>query len=89
MTLNADKCKILSIKGRNENKFAYSFNKCDNSVALEHVEHIKDLGVIIDGDLSFGQHISEKVNKAFQMLEILNKNFMDIDERPSIYCIKR
>ena len=49
-------------------------------MALEHVDHIKDLGVIIDKDLSFDLHITEKVNKAFQMLGIINRNFTDIDE---------
>src|SRR6267154_1138467 len=88
MKLNVDKCKISSIKGRDENKFAYSFTKCDNSFALEHVDHIKDLGVIIDGDLSFDQHISEKVNKAFQMLGIINKNCVDFDEKTFLLLYK-
>src|SRR6267154_5707281 len=88
MKLNVDKCKILSIKGRDENKFAYSFNKYDNSFALEHVDHIKDLGVIIDEGLSFDQHLSEKVNKAFQMLGTINRNFVDIDEKTFILLYK-
>jgi hypothetical protein len=41
---------------------------------------MKDLGVVIDSELSFDIHISEKVNKAFQMLGIINRNFSDIDE---------
>ena len=46
MKLNVDKCKILSIKRIDEDKFAYGFNKDNNNFALEHVNHIKDLGVI-------------------------------------------
>ena len=38
MKLNVDKCKILSIKGRDENKFAYTFSKCNNSFTLEYVD---------------------------------------------------
>src|SRR6266516_375614 len=81
MKLNVDKCKILQVKGRDENKFTYTFSKCNNSFTLEYVDHIKDLGVIIDRDLSFDLHISEKVSKAFQMLGIINRNFADIDDR--------
>ena len=88
MELNVDKCKILSIKSRDENNFAYSFNKYNNSFALEHVDHIKDLGVIIDSDLLFDLHISEKVNKAFQMLEIINRNFVDTDEKTFLMLYK-
>src|SRR6266516_4074946 len=69
MKLNVDKCKILSVKGRDENKFTYTFSKCNNSFTLEYVDHIMDLGIIIDRDLSFDLRISETLaNKAFQML---------------------
>src|SRR5437867_5762571 len=88
MNLNVDKCKILSIKGRNENKFNYTISKDNNSFTLEHVDHIKDLGVIIDRDLSFDLHISEKVNIAFQMLGIINRNFADIDENTFLLLYK-
>ena len=37
MKLNVDKCKILSIKGKDENKFNYTFSKDNNSFTLEHV----------------------------------------------------
>ena len=39
------------------------------------------MGVNIDSDLSFDAHIFEKVNKAFQMLGIISRNFCDVDER--------
>ena len=85
MKLNVDKCKILSVKGKDENKFFYGFNKCNTNLALERVDHIKDLGVIMDKDLSFDLHISENVNKAFQMLGIINRNFVDMDKKP-FFC---
>ena len=55
--------------------------KDNNFVVLEHVDHMKDLGVVIDNELTFDQHISDKVNKAFQMLGIINRNFSDLDEQ--------
>ena len=84
MLINA---KILSIKGKDDNKFAYGFNNCNTNFVLENVDHIKDLGVIID-DLTFDLHISEKVNKAFQMLGIINRNFVDIDETTFLLLYK-
>ena len=36
------------------------FTKNKNNFALEHVDNIKDLGVIVVKDLSFDPHIFEK-----------------------------
>ena len=52
-----------------------------NITMLEYVVHIEDLGIIIDSDLSFDLHNIIKVTKAFQMLGIINRNFVDIDEK--------
>ena len=83
-----DTCKILSVKGKDENKFSYGFNKCNTNFALERVDHIKDVGVIIDKDLSFYLHISEKVYKAFQMLGVINRNFVDMDKKTFLLLYK-
>ena len=90
MKLNVDKCKVLSIKSKTNTNFDYGFNKNNNYFVLEHVDCIKDLGVNIDSDLSFDAHISEKVNKAFQMLGIINRNFCDVhvDERTFLLLYK-
>ena len=88
MKLNVDKCKVLSVKRKDEINFAYGFIKCGASLALEHVDHIRDLGVTIDKDLCFDLHISEKVNKAFQMLGIINRTFVDIDETTFLLLYK-
>ena len=48
-------------------------------IDLEHVHNMKDLGVVIDSDLTFKDHIYEKINKADQMIGIINRNFKDLD----------
>jgi len=88
MKLNVDKCKVLSVKRKDDIKFAYGFNKCGDCFVLEHVDHITDLGVTIDNDLCFDLHISEKINKAFQMLGIINRTFVDIDETTFLLLYK-
>ena len=81
MKLNTKKCKVLSI-GRNRSScFKYGFNNGDSGFdELECVDEIKDLGVIIDGDLSFESHINDKINKAYQMIGIINRNFKNLDK---------
>ena len=42
------------------------------------VQTIKDLGVVFDLRLKFDEHIDEKVNKAYQMLGIIKRNFIHL-----------
>ena len=42
---------------------------------LEHLDFIKDLGVIFDQKLKFDHHINKKVNKAYSILGIIYRNF--------------
>ena len=60
--------------------YTYSFvTSGQGSVELEHVNSMKDLGVCIDGELTFKEHIYDKINKAYQMLGIINRNFKDLN----------
>jgi ribonuclease P/MRP protein subunit RPP40 len=83
MKLNTKKCNVLSI---NKNKnlkfdFDYGFNVLNHGfVTLDHEEQVKDLGVLMDRELSFSDHINEKIGKAYQMLGIINRNFSDVDK---------
>ena len=47
---------------------------------LETVFEEKDLGVLIDSDLSFEDHITEKVKKAYSMLGLIRRNFTFLDK---------
>ena len=44
-------------------------------VQLEHVFEEKDLGIIIDTDLTFDVHVSEKIKKANNMLGLIRRYF--------------
>jgi len=59
-------------------KYSLETNK-SGIVQLERVYNMKDLGVNIDSDLNFKDHIYDKINKAYQMLGIINRNFKSMD----------
>ena len=81
MKLNINKCKVLSVGHKPSKDFKYGFSQLDGGFSeLEHVNVMKDLGVSIDSDLSFVSHVNEKVNKAFQMIGLINRNFINIDK---------
>jgi hypothetical protein len=63
--LNAGKCKSISFRRNMQPiEFVYSIN----GTALKRVDEIKDLGVIIDGKMSFLPHIEAIISKSSRML---------------------
>ena len=81
MSLNISKCKVLSIGRRDIIHNSYGFDTPQSGfVQLERVDKMKDLGVTFDDDLSFKSHIYEKINKAYQMLGIMRRNFRHVDK---------
>ena len=73
LRFHPDKCHVLSL-GRHENIVcAYHYNLFQQE--LEHVFDEKDLGVYFDSDLSFNEHIQEKIIKANVMVGIIRRTF--------------
>ena len=54
---------------------------------LEHVDQERDLGVIVDGDLTFKAHIQSKVSTANAFLGLIRRNFhyLDLDSLLRLY----
>ena len=61
-------------------KFDYHIDSC----VLDHVSHIKDLGIILDSRLSFVQHIDYIVGKANRMVGLIKRNFNIINNVTAI-----
>jgi len=51
---------------------------------LQMCEKVKHLGVIIDSNLTFKDHITEKVNKAYSVLGLIKRNLEHM-----VYCINQ
>ena len=79
LRFNADKCHVLTL-GKFENILRTHRYKI-GEVELEHVSDEKDLGVLIDEDLSFEEHISTKVRKANQIMGLIRRSFTYLDEK--------
>ena len=43
---------------------------------IQKVNHIKDLGVTFDTNLSFQEHMQGKINKAYSMIGLIKRNFI-------------
>ena len=66
------------------NSFIYKID----GVPLEQVESYKDLGVLFDPFLLFDQHISNKVNKAYSMLGLIQRNFRELSRECFVVLYK-
>jgi len=84
MTLNTDKCKALTLgktKALNFNtNTTFDIPHNGGIIHLEHISSMKDLGITIDSELNFKEHIGGKVKQAFSMLAIINRNFFNLDK---------
>ena len=70
MEFNVDKCKVMHI-GRNNTRHNYSMN----GKFLLTTEYEKDLGVIIENNLSHGRNVASAANKANRTLGIISRIF--------------
>ena len=77
LRFNADKCHVLTL-GKFENiHHAHRYKICGKE--LEHVDHEKDLGIVVDSELSFAEHICEKVRVANGLVGQIRRSFSFLD----------
>lgn len=77
LTFHPDKCHVLTT-GKFEN-IRHTHRYKVNNVELDHVFEEKDLGVVIDSELNFDEHISSKVNKANAIMGLIRRSFTFLD----------
>ena len=79
LQFHPDKCHVLTIGKFTNIKHAHPYTLNENQ--LEHVFTEKDLGILIDAELNFEEHISKQVNKANSILGIINRGFEDLSPK--------
>ena len=82
LRFNTDKCHVLTL-GKLEN-IEYTKRYMIGDMELEHVFEEKDLGIMVDADLSFDEHICTKVNKANQIMGLIRRSFVNLDNKSFI-----
>jgi len=77
LSLNISKCKVLSYGRTLSFKGQYYID----DERLEKVDTIKDLRLTFRTNLKFRQHIIDKVNRAYFVIGIIQRNFMYLSEK--------
>ena len=77
LKFNADKCHVLTLGKFEDIKHAHQYSICNNE--LEHVSSEKDLGVTIDDELKFEEHITRKIQVANGIVGQIRRSFSFLD----------
>ena len=81
LRFNPEKCEVMcATHSRDGSRPSYSLG-----VQLKSVESVKDLGVTINYDLSWGKHVSYIVNKANKVLGVIKRS-LGSDNRYAFSC---
>ena len=76
LKLHAEKCKHMNIH-RTPKEDDGKYNLLGQEISK--VKDEKDIGVVIDEELSFDKHICEKVNKANYISAVLRRTFRNLN----------
>lgn len=86
MVLNPGKCQVITFS-RKHCPILFNYHLGDTLV--ERVDHVKDLGVILDVKLTFKQHVSFITAKASRQLGLvirMTRHFTDIHCLKTLFC---
>ena len=84
LSIAVNKCAVLHLNSRYNQNYNYSIN----GTILPNVTQIRDLGVIIDDNLTFLPHINSIVNKANIRVGILFRAFHKFDHNLLLHMYK-
>ena len=90
LELNAAKCKSLTIYGKHNqnNQRVYYIIDDNGTIPLVSSNGEKDLGILVDQNLSFELHILDKIKKANRILGLLKRNFKHMGSNSFIMLYK-
>ena len=78
LKFHPDKCVVMRI-GANQKKLATNPYCNMDATRLKMVEHEKDLGLIVDSELKFEDHITRIVKKANSVMGMIRRKFAFLD----------
>ena len=83
LKFHPDKCKTMTISTTSKPRFQYTLTQqqvaLPKTTALAHSNEEKDIGITIDSYLTFEKHMTQKVNKANQIIGLIRRTFDYLD----------
>ena len=88
MSLYLIKCLTLNISRINGDINEYYIITDKGDEILKNLESTKDLGVIINNELTFKGHVTDKIKKTDTMLGLIKRNCRYLDEKTFLLLYK-
>ena len=82
LKFHPDKCVAMMLNHRGED-YQYKFTDRIDSPLLKMTDVEKDIGIYVDNKLEFDVHISEKINKANNIFNLIRRSFQYLNEENS------
>jgi hypothetical protein len=79
LRFNTSKCKVMHL-GKQKDPHTYYMERDERPAALETTSVEKDLGVNVDEDLNFEEHVETQTSKATKLLGMIRRTFTHIDD---------
>ena len=80
LLLHPKKCFTMHVDSKSTGSIINQASYKMNDNILEIKLELKDLGLIVDNNLTFSKHILEKVNKANQIMGLIRRTFVFLDK---------
>ena len=74
MKFHPNKCHVLTLGKFTDIRYAHEYKVCNN--VIEHVSSERDLGIVIDEELSFDEHICTKVRISNALVGQIRRTFV-------------
>ena len=88
MRFHPIKCKVMHL-GRGNPQHEYTMTMEDGTLhTLQGTKEEKDLGVLIDYNLNFSNHVQTQVNKANKILGVVKHTFKYLDKEAFLHLYK-
>ena len=83
LNINYDKCKVIHLKHANKD-----FNHKLNDILIKSSNNEKILGVVIDSNLSFKEHIYACVKKGYSISNLISTNLRNLQRNALVNLYK-
>lgn len=83
LKFHPNKCKIVTISNRRQaqsERQYHLYNDKGEEMILERSEGEKDIGVLVDKNLTFTRHMQQQVNKANSIMGLIRRTYTYLDE---------
>jgi hypothetical protein len=91
LKFHPNKCKVMTAsnkRGNNREQKYHLYDSEGKEIELQNSDGEKDIGVLVDDQLNYSQHIQQKMNKANSIMGLIRRTFTYLNEHSFKYLFQ-